>query len=140
MLLRDKKVNPLEMFEQSESDGKDGISILELEDGLRAVLPEETAFQIKKWISLINLDGNNEITKEEFISSIRSFYSIQQINKFSTEYEKLHPALKKALTEEEVPAEQIIRDLSNAIEDSGHTKAEIFHKIDINHNGLIDKS
>jgi Ca2+-binding EF-hand superfamily protein len=30
--------------------------------------------------------------------------------------------------------------LSNAIEDSGHTKTEIFHKIDINHNGLIDKS
>jgi hypothetical protein len=49
-------------------------------------------------VSLINLDGNNQITKEEFVSSIRSFYSIQQINKFSTEYEKLHPALKKALT------------------------------------------
>jgi Ca2+-binding EF-hand superfamily protein len=112
---------------------------VELEDGLKKLIPDETSFQIRKWVNLINLNGDSEISKEEFVSALRSFYSIQQINNFGTEYEKLHPAMKKALSEEEIPAEKIISELSNVIEDSGHTKTEIFHRIDINHNGLIDK-
>jgi Ca2+-binding EF-hand superfamily protein len=43
------------------------------------------------------------------------------------------------LAEEEVPAEKTINQLSIFIEDNGLTKAELFHRIDVNHNGLIDK-
>jgi len=73
------------------------------------------------------------------VSAIRSFYSIQQIDKYSTEYDKLHPELKRAISNDEIPAEKIINQLSIAIEDSGLTKAETFNRIDINHNGLMDK-
>ncbi len=51
----------------------------------------------------------------------------------------MHPQLKRALNEEEIPAEKIIEQLSNAIEDQGLTKTDVFHRIDINHNGLVDK-
>lgn len=43
------------------------------------------------------------------------------------------------MIEQDVPAEKIINQLSIAIEDSGLTKAEVFQRIDINHNGLVDK-
>lgn len=103
-------------------------------------MPEETSYQIKKWVNLININNDNDITKEEFISAIRSFYSLQQIDKFSGEYDKMHPKLKKALAEEEIPTEKVINQLSIYIEDNGLTKTEVFHLIDINHNGLVDKA
>ncbi len=73
------------------------------------------------------------------MSAIRSFYSLQQIDSFSNQYDKLHPKLKKAL-EEEVPAEKTINDLSIFIEDNGLTKTELFYRIDLSGNGTIDKA
>lgn len=73
------------------------------------------------------------------MSAIRSFYSLQQIDNFSSQYEKLHPKLKKAL-EEEVPAEKTINELSIFIEDNGLTKTEVFHRIDLSRNGTLDKA
>jgi hypothetical protein len=64
-------------------DGREGVSPFELEEGFKKLLPEETPYQIKKWVGLINIDGNNDISREEFVSAIRSFYSLQKIDSFS---------------------------------------------------------
>ena len=58
-------------------------------------MPAETSFQIKKWVAMINLNNDTVITKEEYLNSIRSFYSLTQMSKFSSDYEKKHPELKK---------------------------------------------
>ena len=47
--------------------------------------------------------------------------------------------MKKALAEEEFPTDKTINQLSIYIEDNGLTKKEVFYRIDVNHNGLIDK-
>ena len=44
---------------------------------------------------MINLNNDTVVTKEEFLNSIRSFYSLNQMSKFAADYEKRHPELKK---------------------------------------------
>jgi len=51
-------------------------------------MPNETKFNIKKWVKIINLNGDREISREEFVNSIRSFYALNQLDKFSSDYEK----------------------------------------------------
>ena len=64
---------------------------------------------------------------------------MNNINIFNKQYDDAHPKLKKAL-EEGIPAEKILNQLAITIEDQGLNKKELFHRIDINHNGFIDKS
>ena len=84
-------MNPIDIFEEADVDGQDGVSPFELEQAFKKLMPGETTFQIKKWVDMINLNNDNEITKDEFLNSIRCFYSLNQMSKFSTEYEKRHP-------------------------------------------------
>ena len=65
---------------------------------------------------------------------------MNNINIFNKQYEDAHPKLRKLLAEEEIPAEKILNQLSIKIEDQGLNKTELFHRIDINHNGLVDKA
>jgi Ca2+-binding EF-hand superfamily protein len=100
-------------------------------------MPGETTFQIKKWVSMINLNGDHEVTKEEFLNSIRCFYSLNQMSKFSSDYEKRNP--KVPGEEEEESVEKILKELSIKIEDSGMKKKEAFDFIDFDKNGEITK-
>ena len=47
--------------------------------------------------------------------------------------------MKKTLAEDDFPADKTINQLSIYIEDNGLTKKELFYRIDLNQNGLIDK-
>jgi hypothetical protein len=49
-------------------------------------MPDETKFNIKKWVKMINFNNDNQITREEFTNSIRSFYALNQLEKFSADY------------------------------------------------------
>ena len=40
-------------------------------------------YQIKKWISIINFNNDNQISKEEYLNSIRGFYTLNQLSKFA---------------------------------------------------------
>lgn len=83
---RQKKINPIKIFEQADVDEKDGITPEELQQAFEKLMPNETKFNIKKWVKLINLDNNEEITREQFVNSIRCFYALNQLDKFSSEY------------------------------------------------------
>lgn len=83
---------------------------------------------------MINLNNDSEITKEEYLNSIRSFYSLAQMNKFSTDYEKKHPELARKDGDEE-SSEAIMKELAFKIEDSGMSRQDTFNFIDFNKNG-----
>lgn len=104
VLFRDRKVNPMAIFEDADTDGEEGVSVLELENAFGRQFPDETGWQVKKWVNLININNDNQITREEYVTALRCFYTLQNINKFSTQYEQLHPKVKKALAEEDIPA------------------------------------
>ena len=40
------------------------MSPFELEQAFKKLMPGETTFQIKKWVDMINLNNDNEITKD----------------------------------------------------------------------------
>ena len=88
---RQRDLNPIDIFEEADVDGTQGVTPFELQQAFKKLMPGETTFQIKKWVSMINLNNDNEITKEQFLNSIRSFYSLNQMSKFSAQYEKKHP-------------------------------------------------
>ena len=59
VMFRERKINPITIFEEADVDGRDGVSVVELEDGFTKLFPDETTFTIKKWVSLINQNQDN---------------------------------------------------------------------------------
>ena len=59
------------------------------------------------------------------------------MSKFSAEYEKRHP--RKEGEKEEESVEDIMKELTIKIEDSGMTKKEVFHFIDYDKSGEVSK-
>lgn len=132
------KLNPIDIFQEADVDGKQGVSVFELEQAFKKLMPGQTNYQVKKWVAMINLNNDSEITKEEYLNSIRSFYSLAQMNKFSTDYEKKHPELARKDGDEE-SSEAIMKELAFKIEDSGMSRQDTFNFIDFNKNGQISK-
>lgn len=52
------------IFEEADVDGKEGVSSFELEQAFQKILPDQTMYQIKKWVGLINFNHDLQITKE----------------------------------------------------------------------------
>lgn len=44
VMFRDKKINPVQVFQEADVDGKDGVSPLELERAFIRVFPDRTPF------------------------------------------------------------------------------------------------
>jgi hypothetical protein len=61
---REQKINPIKIFEEADADKKDGVTPIELEQAFKKLMPGETSFQIKKWVGMINLNNDREITRE----------------------------------------------------------------------------
>lgn len=57
-------MNPITIYEQADVDGTEGVSVFELEQAFKKLMPGQTNFQIKKWVSMINLNNDSEITRD----------------------------------------------------------------------------
>ncbi len=84
--LRDSKKNPVELFEEADTDKMNGVTPQELEQAFKKAFPKASALQIKKWVGHINYNGDKVIEKDEFINAIAAAYNQKSITGFTEEY------------------------------------------------------
>lgn len=85
---RDNKVNPMQVFEEADTDNMNGVTPGELETAFKKVLKKAPQLQIKKWVAHINYNHDDIIERNEYINALCAIYSKDQIAGFTGEYLK----------------------------------------------------
>lgn len=137
--MKEAKINPIELFEEADTDKMGGVTTAELEAALKKAFPKESQLQIKKWVGHINYNGDKVIDREEFLAAISAVYTPDDVKKFGSNYaSKKSKQAEEKLSKEAV--DKLIQQLSEKIEDSGLKKKEVFMAMDKSGDGKIDRN